>query len=378
MLELQGGDSVSETPSRSSLGTRLLAWLEERVDLGVIRHLIEHKRVPVHRHSVWYYFGGMALFLFVVQILSGILLLGYYRPTEDGAFESVQFIVADVEFGWLVRNVHSWSANIMVGVLFVHMFSTFLMKAYRKPRELTWMTGFSLFMLTMAFGFTGYLLPWNELAFFATKVGTEIFTNIPVVGRGFLLVLRGGEEVTGATLTRLFGFHVAILPLITMAILFLHLLLVQQQGMSRPPSIESEGDQRDMPFVPHFLLRDLLGWLVILGVLVSMAAFFPWELGVKADPFGPTPPGIAPEWYFLFAFNFLKIVPSQVLFFEGESIAVGLMGLAGAFWFLVPLVDRRSSRGERSSLFTAIGIIAIVLFVLLTLLAVIFPSLGGH
>ena len=132
---------MSETPSRGSLEARLLAWIEERVDLGMIHYLIEKKRVPVHRHSVWYYFGGMALFLFVVQILSGILLLGYYRPTEDGAFESVQFIVADVEFGWLIRNVHSWAANILVGVLFVHMFSTFLMKAYRKPRELTWMTG---------------------------------------------------------------------------------------------------------------------------------------------------------------------------------------------------------------------------------------------
>ena len=369
---------MAESKSRATSGSWLMAWVEERVDLSGIKYLIDKKRVPVHRHSVWYYFGGMALFLFIVQIVSGILLLGYYRPTEDGAFESVQFIVADVEFGWLIRNVHSWSANVMVGVLFVHMFSTFLMKAYRKPRELTWMTGVSLFALTLAFGFTGYLLPWNELAFFATKVGTEIFTNVPVIGRGALLVLRGGDEVTGATLTRLFGFHVAILPLVTIAILAVHLLLVQQQGMSSPPSVEREGKPGQMPFVPHFLLRDLLGWLVILGVLVSLAAFFPWELGVKADPFGPTPAGIAPEWYFLFAFNFLKIVPAKVLFFEGEALAVGLMGLAGAFWFLVPLVDRRSSRGERSPVFTAIGAVAIVLFLLLTILAWLFPSLGGH
>jgi quinol-cytochrome oxidoreductase complex cytochrome b subunit len=353
-------------------------WLEERVDLSAVKDLIEKKRVPVHRHSIWYYFGGMALFLFVVQVFTGVLLLLYYRPTADAAFESVKFIVGEVEFGWLIRNVHSWSANLMVLVLFIHMFSTFMMKAYRKPRELTWMTGVALLGLTLGFGFTGYLLPWNELAFFATKVGTEITTEVPLVGEQLLLFLRGGPEVTGATLTRLFGFHVAVLPMVTTAILIVHLLLVQKQGMSRPPSIEAEGDRREMPFVPHFLLRDLLGWLVIVGILVSLAAFFPWELGVKADAFAPTPEGIAPEWYFLFAFNFLKIMPSKVLFMEGEAVAVGLMGLAGAAAFLVPLLDTRSSRGERSPLFTALGIIAITLFVFLTVVGWLVPDLGGH
>ena len=347
---------------------RIAGWLEERVDLTALRRLAAKKTVPRHRHSLWYYFGGMALFLFAMQVATGILLLLYYRPTAEAAFESVQFIIADVEFGWLIRNLHSWSANVFVAILFVHMFSTFFMKAYRKPRELTWFTGVSLLALTLAFGFTGYLLPWNELAFFATKVGTEMATEVPLVGGWLLLFLRGGEEVTGATLTRLFGFHVAVLPMVTTAILALHLLLVQQQGMSRPPSTEDD-PRPDMPFLPNFLLRDILGWLAMLGVLVSLAAVFPWELGVKADAFAPTPAGIKPEWYFLFAFEFLKLMPAKVLFFEGETIAFGLMGVGGLLWFLVPFLDRRTARGQSSPLFTVLGVIVIVFMTVLTLLA---------
>ena len=357
-------DEEEEKSRRRGFG----GWLEERVDFSALRQLIAKKTVPVHRHSIWYYFGGMVLFLLIVQVFTGILLLLYYRPTAEAAFESVQFIVTKVEFGWLVRNVHSWAANLMIGVLFVHVFSAFLMKAYRKPRELTWVTGVFLLSFALGFGFTGYLLPWNELAFFATKVGTEIVTEVPLIGHYLLLYLRGGEEVTGATLTRLFGFHVAMLPMATAILLAIHLVLVQKRGMSRPLSVENSGEKkRDMPFVPHFLLRDLLGWLIVLAALVSLAAFFPWELGVKADPFAPTPAGIQPEWYFLFAFEFLKLVPSKVLIFEGEAFAIGLMGLVGAFWLLVPFLDRRSSRGERSPVFTWIGIATIACFVGLTL-----------
>ena len=357
----------AENPKQPG-GNWLNTWVEERMDLSAVRHFIEKKTVPMHRHSIWYYFGGMALFLFMVQVFTGILLLLYYRPTAEAAFESVQFLITKVEFGWLIRNVHSWAANLMIAVLFVHMFSAYMMKAYRKPRELTWVSGVLLLGLSLGFGFSGYLLPWNELAFFATKVGTEIVADVPVIGHWLLLYLRGGEEVTGATLTRFFGFHVAVLPMLTTALLGLHLLLVQTQGMSRPPSVEaSKEPKRDMPFVPQFALRDLLGWLVILGVLVSLAAYYPWELGTKADPFAPTPAGIQPEWYFLFAFEFLKLVPAEVLSFEGEFLAIAFMGLAGLVWLLVPFLDRRSSQGLPSPLFTWFGILAMAFVFGLTL-----------
>ena len=147
----------------------------------------------------------MTLFLFGVQVFTGILLLLYYRPSAAEAYESVQFIVTQVEFGWLIRNVHSWSANLLIGAAFAHFFSVFFLKSYRKPRELTWVTGMLLLFLMLGFGFSGYLLPWNELSFFATKVGTGIAGAMPLVGRFLLRLLRGGDDVTGATLSRFYG-----------------------------------------------------------------------------------------------------------------------------------------------------------------------------
>src|SRR5437763_16626362 len=202
-------------------------WLDERLALDAAAEIARKKEIPLHRQSVWYYFGGMTLFLFAVQVVTGILLLLYYRPSAENAFESVQFIMTDVQFGWLIRSVHSWSANLLIAALFIHLFSVYFMRAYRRPREVTWLTGVLLLFLAIGFGFSGYLLPWNKLAFFATKVGTEIAGVIPVIGRPLLRLLRGGDDVTGATLTRFFGFHVAVLPAITVAIIAMHLLLVQ-------------------------------------------------------------------------------------------------------------------------------------------------------
>jgi len=177
----------------------LTNWLDERLSISSLTRLADKKEVPVHRHSIWYYFGGMALFLFVVQVTTGILLLLYYRPSAENAFESVQFIITEVKFGWLIRSIHSWSANLMIATLFIHMFSVFFLRAYHKPREITWVSGAVLLFIVICFGFSGYLLPWNKLAFFATKVGTEIAGVVPIVGHPVLRFLRGGDDVTGAT-----------------------------------------------------------------------------------------------------------------------------------------------------------------------------------
>lgn len=351
-----------------SAGSKVLDWLDERLQVRAALAFMGKKAVPRHRHSLWYYFGGLALFLFSVQVVTGMLLLLYYAPTAEGAFESVQFIVTEVRFGWLIRSIHSWAANLMVAAVFVHLFSVLALKAYRKPRELTWVTGVLLFFLTLGFGFSGYLLPWNTLSYFATKVGTELIKTVPVVGRDLLIFLRGGEDVTGATLTRFFGLHVAVLPMMTTVLLVVHLLMVQFQGMSVPPSVEAEADRlRKMPFFPNFLMRDLLGWLVALGLLAALAAVFPWELGVKADPFSPAPAGIKPEWYFMFMFQTLKLTPSHILFFEGEMVVFLVFGICGLGLILVPFIDVRSRRGERSSLFTVLGILMILYIVTLTI-----------
>jgi quinol-cytochrome oxidoreductase complex cytochrome b subunit len=349
---------------------KLWLWLDERIGLKDLEYLAKKKEVPVHRHSVWYYFGGMTLFLFMVQVTTGILLLLYYRPSAGEAFESVQFLMTEVQFGWLVRSIHAWSANLMIFAMFVHLFSALLLKAYRRPRELTWLSGGALMGLSLAFGFTGYLLPWNELAYFATRVGTEIPGVMPVVGPFIRTLMRGGDDVTGATLTRFYGIHVAVLPAIVMTVLGLHLFLVQKHGMSRPPSVESGPNaKRVMPFMPNFLLRDLVGWLCALAVLAALAAYFPAELGKKADPFQPAPIGIKPEWYFMAMFQTLKLLPSHILgIIEGELFGVLAFGMVGAVLILMPFLDTPAVSGRWRRFAAAFAVALIVYSLVLTYL----------
>ncbi len=340
------------------MGSRLGSWLAERYPVRALLDFARHKTVPVHRASAWYFFGGMALFLFFVQLVTGALLLLYYRPSSAEAYESVQFVMTEVSFGWLVRSIHAWSANLMVFFLFAHMFSAFFLKAYRRPRELTWVTGCVLFALTLGLGFSGYLLPWNTLSYFATQIGTETAKVVPGIGDFLVRFLRGGEDVTGATLTRFFGWHVALLPAITILVIGVHLAFVQAQGMSVPRA--AKPPVRSIPFFPNFVLREALAWTLALGALAALAAFYPAELGVKADPFSEAPAGLKPEWYFLFAYQTLKQMPGHVLGIEGEVVGVLILSLGGIFWLLVPFLDRRSSRGERSPHFTAVGVAALL------------------
>ena len=295
--------------NRNFRNTKAFGWIDERFQITALLDFLKKKTVPQYRATIWYYFGGISLLLFIIQVVSGILLLMYYKGTEDLAFESVQFINTKVNFGWLIRSIHSWSANLMVLAAFVHMFSVFFLKAYNKPRELTWYTGIMLLLLSFAFGFSGYLLPWNELAYFATKVGTDMVGQIPVVGHYLIHLLRGGDEVTGATLSRFFGFHVAVLPAIFTVFLSAHLIFIQRQGMHAPEDWEKkpESEKSHIPFFPNFLLKDLLVWLIIINILAILAVFFPWELGHKADAFASAPIGIRPEWYFLFLFQLYSI-----------------------------------------------------------------------
>lgn len=354
--------------------SKLYAYFDERFKLTELLQLATKKKVPEHKHSIWYYFGGICLFLFVLQVITGILLLLYYKPTVDGAYESIQFIMSQVKFGWLIRSVHSWTANILIGAIFIHMFSTFFLKAYRKPRELTWISGFFLLIIFLAFGFSGYLLPWNELSFFATRVGTDIAGTLPLIGKTIKTLILGGPDVSGATISRFFWLHVAILPLITMAFLGIHVLLVQILGMSKPIGLP-ETRVKEVPFFPNFVLKDMLGWMLILVVVGILCVFLPWELGKKADLFAPTPLGIKPEWYFTFMFTTLKIVPAHVLSIEGELLAIFGFMIGGAFWMLVPYLDRKAAKEKRSPVFSFIGFIILVYIVIMTALTYLHPRL---
>ncbi len=345
-----------------------MSWLGQRFDLSLLQHFAKEKKVPHFKGSFWYYFGGVSLFLFIVQVVTGILLLMYYQPGAQAAYESVHLIVTKVEFGWLIRSIHSWSANLMILSVLIHMFSVFFTKAFRTPRELTWYSGFLLLALTLTFGFSGYLLPWNTLSYFATKVGTEIVGVLPLVGKPIMQILRNGDDVTTATLTRFFGLHVAVLPAIFTLILGAHLIFIQAQGISEPESWKDlpESQKKHIAFFPNFVLRDVLLWLIVLNVLAILAVYFPWELGKKADPFAPAPMGIKPEWYFLFMFQSLKFFPAKVLVLDGEVLGVCLFGAAGLLWFLIPFWDSKTPKGARNRIINYVGIVVVLYIIILT------------
>ena len=347
-----------------------MAFLFERLGLDVAMALAAKKKVPIHRSTVFYFLGGMALFLFGIQIFTGILLSLYYKPAPDQAFESVRAIMTEVDFGWLMRSIHVWSANLLVGTLYLHVLTTFIMRAYARPREATWFTGLALLGLFLAFGFSGYLLPWNELAFFATRVGTAIVGKVPLIGEPLLLVARSGENVTGDTLARFYSLHVVILPLATLGLLAAHLFLVQKHGMSIPHAAARRAGGSDkvpsMPFVPHFLLRDMVGWYVALGLLAALAALFPWELGEKANPFASAPVGIKPEWYFLFMFQALKDLPPYILGIEGEMVGVLFFGFCGLVILLVPFLDRGEYPGLARRVLNFLATIAVIGVIVMT------------
>jgi len=346
-------------------------YLESRFKLSAALDFGRKKKVPEHKHSFWYYFGGLCLFLFLLQVVTGILLLLYYTPSVDGAHESIVFLMSQVKFGWLIRSVHSWTANILIGAIFVHMFSAFFLRAYRPPRELTWVSGFFLLLLFLAFGFSGYLLPWNELSFFATRVGTDIVGVIPLIGRAAKTFILGGPEVSGATLTRFFWLHVAVLPAITLLIMGIHILLVQTLGISKPIGVRVS---KEISFFPNFILKDALGWLVVLGAIGTICVFLPWGVGLKADPFAPTPLGIKPEWYFTFMFTTLKIVPAHIFSLEGEVLAI-LAFILGAFlWMLIPFLDRRAAREQKSPAISIIGFLIVVYIAVMTSLTYLWPN----
>lgn len=349
--------------------SKFYAWLNNRYDLSPLTNLIKHKKVPIHKHTVWYYLGGVTLFLFCIQVVTGILLILYYQPGENSAYESVRFIVNEVSFGWLIRNLHSWSANVMIFFAFIHMFSVFFTRAYKKPRELTWASGFILLVLGMGFGFSGYLLPWNELAFFATKVGTDIVGAVPLIGEELKIILRGGEDVTGATLSRFFGFHVAVLPAIFTFFLVIHLLMVQRQGMSEPEFFDKlpTPQKKYISFLPDFALRDFLLWLIVLYFLIFLTVFFQWDLGLKADALASAPEGIKPEWYFMFMFQSLKMLPPHILFIEGETFGVLFFTVTGFLWMMVPFINFKNKKLSKQKIMNIVGIITVIFILSMTI-----------
>jgi len=347
-------------------------WLDGRYQLTPLIRALLHVEIP--RSARTYYLGGITLFLFIVQVITGILLSLYYQPTPDTAYDSILFIMNQVNFGWLIRSIHAWSANLMILFCALHLLRVFFQGAYKAPREITWVIGVLLLAVTLGFGFTGYLLPWDQRAFWATTVGTEIAGAVPLVGQKLLIFLRSGPEVTARTLSRFLGVHMLVLPATLLILLTIHLTLVHQQGLADPtrrveaehesatgaaPATESDRRKKLLPFFPHYLLDEVIAWYIILAILVVLASLFPAGLEAPADPLR-TPEHIKPEWYFLFLYQGLKLVPRIV------GVTAPLIGIL--VLLLLPFIDRNPQvTPGRRPVAVAIGVVTIVGIVVLTI-----------
>ena len=352
------------------LSRHMWSFLDARFHTQPFRKFVDqqmHKRMPPHTGWV-HVFGSLSLMLFLNQVITGILLLLYYRPTAEEAFKSIQYLHSEVSFGWLFRQLHAWGATLMILTVIVHMARTFFMGAYKKPRELTWVVGVAIFVLTIIFGFSGYLLPWNQLSFWATTVGTEIAGAVPGIGPVLRKLLLGGTDVGPETLSRFFTLHAVVLPWVMFALVVVHLFFMRVQNLA---TMDPVGEERPyppesgIPFWPVHLAKEGCVALATLGLLVSLSVLAPWEIGEPADPL-TTPAGIKPEWYFLPSYQLLKYFTGP----RGRIFSIFLVTVPFLLLFLWPFLDRSKARHPRQRpIAVTVGVLAIVLALVLGTLA---------
>ncbi len=323
------------------------SWLAERLPLEFLRRFVlEQLSEPQPRHVNWLHtLGFTALLLFLVQLGTGLLLLFYYKPGAQTAYSSVQFITEKVTLGWFIRQMHVWGATFIVIAVLLHLLRVYFFGAYKKPRELTWMAGMGLLLVTLLFTLTGYLLPWDQVAYWGTVVATDTVKEVPLLGSFLLKLVRGGETVSDLTLTRFFALHVTLLPLALLALLALHLFLVRYHRIApltrtdQPqPGDEQLRAEGARPYYPDHFKREVVIAYSALALLVVVALCSKPHLGAAANPL-VTPTGIKPEWYFLPVYQSLKYVPGWL----------GVLGNGALVLFLLvlPLLDRNPERHPR-------------------------------
>ena len=315
-------------------------------------HLVKYY-TPIN-FNFWYYFGSLALLVLVIQVLTGIFLTMNYKPTAETAFASVEYIMRDVDWGWLIRYMHSTGASFFFVVIYLHMFRAFLYGSYRKPRELLWLFGMVIFLLLMAEAFMGYLLPWGQMSYWGAQVIISLFGAIPEIGDELALWIRGDFVVADATLNRFFAFHVIAVPLLLIGFVMFHLIALHRVGSNNPDGIEIKQNKDEkgipvdgIPFHPYFTLKDMVGVTVFL-IIFSAVVFYAPEMGgwflekdnfIPADPL-KTPEHITPLWYFTPFYAILRAVPDKFL-------GVMFMGAAIAVLFIVPWLDRSPAKSIR-------------------------------
>ena len=341
----------------------ILTWVDARYPLmsTIKAHLSEY--YAPKNFNVWYYFGSLALLVFVLQILTGIFLTMHYKPDANLAFASVEYIMRDVPWGWLIRYMHSTGASAFFVCIYLHMFRAMLYGSYRKPRELLWIFGMFIFLCLMAEAFFGYLLPWGQMSYWGAQVIVNLFAAIPVIGPDLAIWIRGDYVVSDATLNRFFAFHVIAVPLVLLGLVAAHLLALHEVGSNNPDGIEinklknpKTGIPLDgIPFHPYYTVKDIFGVAVFMFVFAVIVFFAP-ELGgyfleynnfVAADPLR-TPQHIAPVWYFTPYYSILRAVTVNFFWIDAKVWGVVAMGVSAMIFFLLPWLDRSPAKSIRN------------------------------
>ena len=313
-------------------------FFSDRLGWGEIVGSLSAHRAPAR--SFFFYLGGITLFLLGLQVASGVLLALYYRPDPSQALASVERIAGEVPYGDLVRGVHAWASDLFVASLIAHVFTILVRRSYRPPHELNWLAGAAAMAVGVMLAFTGAVLPWNQAAYTHARVASDLARFVPVVGTWLSRFMRGGDEVTGATLGHAFAFHVAALPAALTAGVALHLFL-----LSRKPALAPEDEKVEtIPLYPDFLVRQGVAWIGVLVVVMSLAIFVDRPLGEAADPRIPSPVGAHPPWYFLPFHQIVRTAPHELLGIEGPRFLVGAACFFGALGLLLPFLDRKGSR----------------------------------
>ncbi|WP_137719795.1 cytochrome b [Methylobacillus flagellatus] len=339
--------------------TSVLGWVDQRFPLtsNLKAHLTEY--YAPKNFNFWYFFGSLALLVLVLQILTGIFLTMNYKPDADLAFASVEYIMRDVSWGWLIRYMHSTGASMFFVVVYLHMFRGLIYGSYRNPRELIWLFGVGIFLVLMGEAFFGYLLPWGQMSYWGAQVIINLFASIPLIGPDVALWLRGDYTVSDATLNRFFAFHVIALPLVLLGLVVAHIIALHEVGSNNPDGVEIKKHKDPVthipldgiPFHPYYTVKDIVGVTVFLMVF-SAVLFFAPEMGgyfleannfIPADPL-KTPAHIAPVWYFTPYYSILRAVPPIM---NSQFPGVAAMGLSVVIFALLPWLDRSPVKSIR-------------------------------
>jgi len=339
---------------------RFTAWLYERIPVSS-EQLAEltNEPVPNHLKRWWFCLGGTPAYLFVVQIVTGILLAMYYQPSATTAYESIRYITEEATFGWFLRSMHKWAATLMIAAMVLHQMRVYFTGAYRQPRELNWMIGMALLMATLLTGFTGYSLAFEQLSYWGATVAANISDAVPLVGTTAKQILLGGEEYNERTLSRFYILHAAILPGTIILLVICHIAQIRMHGVTEfsDPADPPKGPKH-FNFFPDHMLTELMIGLVLMIILCALSTVFPAMMGPKANPL-QTPDIIKPEWFFYVSFRWLKLF--------SLSFAVISTGFIVAAMFLWPWIDkllRRITGNEEISVY--VGIVATFLLIGLT------------